>query len=87
MTALLGKLKTPCNIQWTLLYNLKPVLCAWNVPKKRKASALKMSDATFEKYEFGKQKKYNILEMETFDPQPERSRSSYKFTTLSYWKE
>lgn len=49
-------------------------LCVWNVPKKRKVSALKMSEATFKKYEFGKQKKYNMIEMETFDPRPEKYR-------------
>ena len=33
-----------------------------------------MSDAVFEKYEFGKQRKYKMLEMETFDPRPEKHR-------------
>lgn len=45
------------------------VLCAWNVPKE---PALKMSDTVFEKYEFGKPRKYKMLEMETFDPRPEK---------------
>lgn len=50
------------------------VLCSWNVPKKRKESALRMSDTTFEKHGFGTKRKYNMLEMETFDPRPEKYR-------------
>lgn len=54
------------------------ILCAWNVPKKRKESALKISDTTFQKYEYGKPKKYQMLEMETFDPRPEMYRGQAK---------
>ena len=32
----------------------------WKVPKKHKDMALKMSEATFEKYEFIKQRKYRV---------------------------
>ena len=45
-------------------------LCAWKVPKKRKASALRISDATFEKHEYGKERKYLLQDIQHYDPRP-----------------
>ena len=44
--------------------------CKWNVPKKRKVSALRMSEATFEKHVYGKEKRRSLKPLEQFDPRP-----------------
>ena len=45
--------------------------CQWKPPRKRKASAMEVSAAEFEKHEYGKAKKYNVQTLETFDPRPQ----------------
>ena len=44
--------------------------CKWNVPKKRKVSTLHMSEATFEKHVYGKEKRRSLKPLEEFDPCP-----------------
>ena len=41
-----------------------------DVLKKRKASALRISDATFEKHEYGKERKYPLQDIQHYDPRP-----------------
>lgn len=47
------------------------LLCQWKPPKKRKATAMEVSTAEFEKHEYGRTKKYKVQSLETFDPRPE----------------
>ena len=49
--------------------------CQWKPPRKRKASALQVSVAEFEKHEYGRTKKYKIQNLEMYDPCPERLRN------------
>ena len=44
--------------------------CKWNVPKKRKVSTLRMSEVTFEKHVYGKEKRRSLKPLEEFDPRP-----------------
>ena len=60
-------------------YYLLPVTsyaCKWNVPKKRKFSALRMSEATFEKHVYGKEKRRSLKPLEEFDPRPIKLRGT-----------
>ena len=50
------------------------LLCQWKPPRKRKATAMQVSTAEFEKYDYGQTKKYKIQNLETFDPRPEELR-------------
>ena len=43
-------------------------LCQWKAPRKRKESALKMSESTFEKHVYGRVRKYERKPLEDFDP-------------------
>ncbi len=51
------------------------LLCQWKPPRKRKASALQVSRAEFEKHEYGRTKKYKMQNLETYDPRPEEVRN------------
>lgn len=44
--------------------------CQWKIPRKRKESALHMSEATFHKHVYGRERKRNLKPLETFDPRP-----------------
>ena len=46
--------------------------CAWNQPRKRKESNLKISDIVFEKHVHGKTKKHKYDRLQDFDPRPEK---------------
>ena len=45
-------------------------LCQWKAPRKRKESALKMSESTFEKHVYGRVRKYERKPLEDYDPRP-----------------
>ncbi len=47
--------------------------CQWKAPKTRKASTLKMSEATFQKHEYAKTEKV-FKPLEEFDPRPPELR-------------
>lgn len=46
-------------------------LCQWKAPRKRKESAQKMSESTFEKHIYGQVKKYERKPLGDFDPRPQ----------------
>ena len=50
--------------------------CQWKAPKKRKESTMPLSEATFEKHEYGKPVKRKIKHVEHFDPRPSQFRGS-----------
>lgn len=50
--------------------------CQWNIPKKRKESTLRFSDATFTKHVYGKEKKRTPKQIEGFDPRPDEYRGT-----------
>jgi hypothetical protein len=50
--------------------------CRWKVPKARKDSNLKMSDANFKKHVHGKTSSVNYTRQEDFDPRPTRFRNN-----------
>ena len=52
------------------------LLCQWKPPRKRKVAAMQVSVAEFEKYEYGRTKKYAIDNLETFDPRPEEQKKT-----------
>ena len=51
----------------------------WKPPRKRKESSLMMSEAKFQKHVYGRERKHNISELESFDPRPDE----YKGTASS----
>ena len=51
------------------------ISCQWKPPKRRKVSAMQVSTAEFEKYVYGKTKKFNIQSLELYDPRPEQMRN------------
>ncbi len=48
--------------------------CQWKPPRKRKESALRISDACFEKHEYSKPVKRKSISVEDFDPRPQKYR-------------
>ena len=46
-------------------------LCQWKRPKKRKGSNLRMSDAKFERHDYSRSTKRQIVPVEDFDPRPQ----------------
>ena len=50
--------------------------CRWKVPKSRKESNLKMSDAKFEKHVYGRTSSVNYARQEDFDPRPTKYHGS-----------
>ena len=50
--------------------------CQWKPPRKRKHNAKQMSQAHFDKLEYGKAKKYSMQCLEEYDPRPEELRNS-----------
>ena len=48
--------------------------CQWKCPKKRKESALPISEATFEKHDYKKPVKKKFKTIEQFDPRPPEYR-------------
>ena len=48
--------------------------CQWKPPRKRKESTLKFSDANFEKYEYGRERKHHWKSIKDFDPRPVEHR-------------
>lgn len=46
-------------------------LCQWKAPQKRKESAQKTSESTFEKHIYGRLRKYERKPLEDFDPRPQ----------------
>lgn len=59
-------------------------LCQWKVPKQRKESNMKMSEAVFKKHEYSKPEKRSVQSLETFDPRPPefRGTASQRLQTL-----
>ena len=51
-------------------------LCQWKVPMKKKESTLEMSEVSFIKHEYGKEKKRAVEPLEDFDPRPMQFRGS-----------
>ena len=45
-------------------------LCKWNVPRKQKQSNLAISEATFRKHLYGRERKHDLKSMQDFDPRP-----------------
>ena len=58
--------------------SLTSVLSSWNVPRKRKESTLKMSEAVFQKHDYQRLTKRRRKQMEDFDPRPEGYRDNAK---------
>ena len=50
--------------------------CRWKVPKARKESNLKISDANFKKHAYGKTSSAKYTRQEDFDPRPTRFRNN-----------
>ena len=50
------------------------LLCQWRVPKKRKESALPISQAIFKKHDYAKPAKRKVKLVENFDPRPPEFR-------------
>ena len=50
--------------------------CQWKPPQKRKAVAMKVSEAHFDKLDYGKGKKYTMECLENYDPRPEELRNT-----------
>ena len=48
----------------------------WKLPRKRKATAMQVSSAGFQKHQYGRAKKYNVQNLETFDPRPADMRNT-----------
>ena len=55
---------------------LTSVLCSWNVPRVRKESNLRMSEAVFEKHDYQRSTKRRRKQTEDFDPRPQEYRGS-----------
>lgn len=51
-------------------------LCKWNVPQKRKDSAMPMSTAVFEKHYYSKPVKRRLKSLDEFDPRPPEFRGT-----------
>ena len=51
-------------------------LCQWKRPKKRKESNLRMSDAKFERHDYSRSTKRQIVPVEDFDPRPQEFRGT-----------
>lgn len=52
--------------------------CQWKAPKQCKESTLPISEATFEKHQYGKAKKRKITLLNDFDPRPKEFRGCVK---------
>ena len=50
--------------------------CQWKAPKKRKESTMAMSEASFIKHEYGREKKTTVEPLENFDLRPVDFRGS-----------
>ena len=50
--------------------------CQWKAPKKRKESTMAMSEVSFIKHEYGREKKRTVEPLEDFDPRPVEFRGS-----------
>ena len=50
--------------------------CQWKPPRKQKAAAMKVSEAHFDKLDYGKGKKYTMECLENYDPRPEELRNT-----------
>lgn len=50
--------------------------CQWKLPRKRKESTLRVSEATFEKHDYSKPVKRKVKHVEQFDPRPVEYRGS-----------
>ena len=71
--------KRPTAASTSLEEEVLPVTsyaCKWNVPKKRKVSTLRMSEATFKKHVYGKETKRHLQPLEEFDPRPVELRGT-----------
>ena len=51
-------------------------LCKWNVPQKRKDSAMPMSKVVFEKHDYSKPNKRRFKSFDDFDPRPPEFRGT-----------
>lgn len=51
-------------------------LCKWNVPQKRKDSAMPMSTSVFEKHDYSKPVKHRLKSLHDFDPRPPEFRGT-----------
>ncbi len=50
--------------------------CQWKVPRKRKDSTMLMSDASFHKHVYGRERKRSLKPLEDFDPRPVEYRAT-----------
>ena len=50
--------------------------CQWKPPRKRKAAAMQVSEAHFDKLDYGKAKKYTMEVLENYDPRPEELKNT-----------
>ena len=57
---------------------LTSVLSSWNVPRSRKESNLRMSEAVFEKHDYQRSTKRRRKQIRDFDPRPEDYRGNAK---------
>ena len=51
-------------------------VCQWKVPHRRKESTALMSESTFQKYVYGRERKRTLKPLEDFDPRPEQYRGT-----------
>ena len=52
--------------------------CQWKPPRQRKQSTLKVSDAKFQKYVYGMEKKHELKPLEEFDPRPTEFHNTFQ---------
>lgn len=53
-------------------------LCQWKQPRKHKERAMKIGEAPFRKYQFGKSSKQEVRSLVDFDPRPSEYRGNAK---------
>ena len=46
--------------------------CQWKPPRKSKECTTKLSEATFEKYAYGREEKHSLKLLEDYDPKTDR---------------
>ena len=50
--------------------------CQWKPPRKRKESDARISDLTFEKHVYGRERKHHLNPIKDFDPRPSEFRGT-----------
>ena len=50
--------------------------CQWKAPRRRKESDARISDVTFEKHVYGRERKHHLIPIKDFDPRPPEFRGT-----------